>query len=414
LDCRAREVFYGGAAGGGKTDALLMAALAYVAVPGYRALLFRRTFADLNLPGALMDRAREWLGGSAARWNAHDHVWSFPSGATLTFGYLETERDKYRYQSAELQYIGFDELTQFAESQYTYLFSRLRRLAGSEVPLRMRSASNPGGLGHEWVRARFVDATDNPKRAFIPARLLDNPHLDQDSYIESLQNLDPVTRAQLLEGDWQVHPEGALFKRDWFCVVEQRPGQATRVRYWDKAATEGGGARSAGVLIARTDQGLYFIEDVVCGQWSALKRETIMRSTAEADGRAVAIYLEQEPGSGGKESAEASVRNLAGFAVHADRVSGDKCERAGPLAAQCEAGNVRIVRGAWNQRYLEELCSFPLGSYADQVDASSGAFNKLARKRQWTIAEIEAWGRNDIEELRRLECCGGGPLEISV
>ncbi len=174
------------------------------------------------------------------------------------------------------------------------------------------------------------------------------------------------------------------------------------MRYWDKAATEGGGARSAGVLIARTEAGLYFIEDVVCGQWSALRRETIMRQVAERDGRAVAIYLEQEPGSGGKESAEASVRNLAGFSVHADRVTGDKCERARPLAAQCEAGNVRLVRGAWNQRYLEELCSFPLGSFCDQVDASSGAFNKLARNRQWTIAEIEAWGRNDIPELRRL------------
>ena len=143
LDCTAKEVFYGGAAGGGKTDALLMAALQYVDVPGYRALLFRRTFADLNLPGALMDRARDWLGGTPARWNAHDHVWTFPSGASLTFGYLETERDKYRYQSSELQYIGFDELTQFGESQYLYLFSRLRRLAGSEVPLRMRSSLKP-------------------------------------------------------------------------------------------------------------------------------------------------------------------------------------------------------------------------------------------------------------------------------
>ena len=298
LSCTSTEAFYGGAAGGGKTDALLMAALAYVDVPGYRALLFRRSYADLNLPGALMDRAREWLGGSSARWNAHDHIWTFPSGASLTFGYLESENDKYRYQSSELQYIGFDELTQFAESQYLYLFSRLRRLAGSAVPLRMRSASNPGGLGHEWVRARFVDATDDAKRVFIPARLADNPHLDQDTYTQSLENLDPVTRAQLLEGDWQVHPQGVMFKRDWFAIVEGGPGQARRVRYWDKAATEGGGARTAGVLIAKTSKGLYYVEDVVCGQWSALRREEIMRATAERDGREVAIWLEQEPGSG--------------------------------------------------------------------------------------------------------------------
>ena len=262
-----------------------MAALQYIDVPGYRALLFRRTFADLNLPGALMDRARDWLGGTPARWNAHDHVWTFPSGASLTFGYLETERDKYRYQSSELQYVGFDELTQFGECQYLYLFSRLRRLAGSRCRCACASASNPGGLGHEWVRARFIDTEPAAQRLFIPARLADNPHLDGELYRENLSELDAVTRAQLLEGDWQVRPEGAMFKRDWFAVVEERPAQASRVRYWDKAATEGGGARSAGVLIARTERGLYYIEDVVCGQWSALKREQIMRATAERDGR---------------------------------------------------------------------------------------------------------------------------------
>ena len=91
----------------------------------------------------------------------------------------------------------------------------------------------------------------------------------------------------------------------------------------------------------------------------------------------MAIWTEQEPGSGGKESAEASVRNLAGFSVHTDRVSGGNASGRQPLAAQCEAGNVKVVRGAWNQGYLEELCSFPLGSFADQVDASSGAFDEL-------------------------------------
>ena len=390
-----------------------MAALEYVHVPGYAALLFRRSYADLNLPGALMDRAHDWLGGSDARWHAHDHVWSFPSGATLTFGYLETENDKYRYQSSEVQFIGFDELTQFAETQYLYLFSRLRKLAGAAVPLRMRSASNPGGVGHEWVRARFVDreAGRATERLFIPARLADNPYLDQDGYAANLAELDAVTRAQLLEGDWQVRSEGVLFRRDWFAIAEHGPEQARRLRYWDKAATEGGGARTAGVLIARTDQGLFYIEDVVAGQWSALRREQIMRATAERDGRSTEIWTEQEPGSGGKESAEASVRNLAGFSVYTDRVTGEKVERARPLAAQCEAGNVRLVRGSWNQAYLEELCAFPLGSYADRVDASSGAFNKLSAARDygWTIPEIIAWGHDDLEELRRLE---GGSREL--
>lgn len=277
--------------------------------------------------------------------------------------------------------------------QYTYLFSRLRRLAGSKIPLRMRSASNPGGVGHEWVRARFIDAAPDAGCIFIPARLEDNPFLDQEGYRESLLKLSAVERAQLLEGDWQIRPEGAMFRRDWFAIIDQGPASARRVRYWDKAASEGGGARTAGVLIAKSGQGLYYVEDVIKGQWSALKREMIMRATAERDGRDVTIWVEQEPGSGGKESAEASVRNLAGYRVHSDRVTGDKVSRAEPFAAQAEAGNVKLLRGPWNQAYLEELCAFPLAGFKDQVDASSGAFNNLARGCSWTPEEIEAYGR---------------------
>lgn len=218
-----REAFYGGAAGGGKSSALLMAALEYVNVPGYSALLLRRTFQDLSKPGALMDRAREWLSSSGARWNEQKKQWRFPSGAVVAFGYLENEADIYQYQGAEYQFIGFDELTQFTERQYTYLFSRLRRLSGQNVPLRMRSASNPGGIGAEWVQQRFIPDNWLPEfgrdlaiiekdgRAFVPAKLVDNPHLDQESYQESLSELDDVTRAQLLEGDWQVRMRGNIY-----------------------------------------------------------------------------------------------------------------------------------------------------------------------------------------------------------
>jgi len=113
LDCL--EALYGGAAGGGKTDALLMAALQHVHVPGYAALLLRRTYADLALPGAIMDRAKSWLRPKGIHWDEKNKRFTFPSGATLTFGYLDTEQDRYRYQGAELQFIGFDELTQFPE-----------------------------------------------------------------------------------------------------------------------------------------------------------------------------------------------------------------------------------------------------------------------------------------------------------
>jgi len=227
------EAFFGGAAGGGKSDALLMAALDHVHAPAYSALILRRTFQDLAKPGALLDRAHSWLSQTPARWNEQRKQWRFPNGAILAFGYLENDTDVYQYQSAEYQFIGFDELTQFTERQYTYLFSRLRRLASADVPLRMRSASNPGGIGAEWVQARFVPDDWTPDqarelrviekagRAFVPARLSDNPHLDQESYAQSLANLDEVTRAQLLEGDWQVRRRGNIYQ-EWTDGADSR------------------------------------------------------------------------------------------------------------------------------------------------------------------------------------------------
>jgi len=211
LDCF--EALYGGAAGGGKSSCLLMAALQYVNEPRYSALILRRTYADLSLPGAIMDRAQDWLRGTGASWNDKLKQWRFPSGATLQFGYLETEKDKYRYQGSELQFVGVDELTQFTESQYRYLLSRLRRAEGSSVPLRARSASNPGGTGHEWVYKRFVTAAQDDCR-FVPAKLDDNPHLDIASYKAALERLDSTTRAQLLEGLWVRDDNGLVYKYD--------------------------------------------------------------------------------------------------------------------------------------------------------------------------------------------------------
>jgi len=188
-----------------------MDALRWVDVPGYAALVLRRTYSDLSLPGAIMDRAGEWLRPTSAEWNDQKKTWTFPSGARLTFGYLDTEQDKYRYQGAEFQRIYTDELTQFTETQYTYLLSRIRRVVGIDVPLAARGASNPGGIGHDWVHARFVM---DPSRAFVPAKLDDNPYLDRDSYRRSLEQLDSTTRTQLLEGVWVRDGAGLLYRYD--------------------------------------------------------------------------------------------------------------------------------------------------------------------------------------------------------
>jgi predicted phage terminase large subunit-like protein len=178
--------------------------------------------------------------------------------------------------------------------------------------------------------------------------------------------------------------EGNRFKRAWFEILGDFPRAAKLVRYWDKGGTAGGGAFTAGVLIARHD-GFTYIVDVVRGQWSSYEREETIKQTAELDrGRFgyVKNYIEQEPGSGGKESAESTIRNLAGFAIERDLPSGDKDVRLEPFAAQAEARNVFLIRGAWNHDWVEEMAAIPNGTYRDQADATAGAFNKLATEQK--------------------------------
>lgn len=374
------EVFFGGAAGGGKSDALLMAALQYVLFPDYAALLLRRTYADLALPGAIMDRAFDWLSNTDAKPVDGGKSWEFPGGATLTFGYLENERDKFRYQGAEFQFVGFDELTQFSETQYLYLYSRLRRLAGSDIPIRMRSASNPGGIGHEWVKARFIEG----EHPFIPSLLDDNPHIDKGAYEEALAKLDPVTREQLRHGNWDIGIRGELFDRTWFPMADGPfPEGARRVRYWDLAATEARQGTdpdyTAGALLAARD-GRYRVEDMVRVRRNPGDVEAIILQTAELDGPGVAIRMEQEPGSSGKNTIDHYARRvLRGYDFRGVKSTGSKVERARPVSAAASQGNISIVRSPWAGGLLTELELFPqAGVHDDQVDALSGAFAELA------------------------------------
>lgn len=366
------ELLYGGAAGGGKSDALLMAGLQFAEVPGYSAIIFRKNYQDLALPDALMDRARSWLQPTDARWNPSVHEWTFKSGARLTFGYLQSPKDRFRYQSAAFQFVAFDELTQFEENSYTYLFSRLRRLEGASVPLRMRAASNPGGVGHAWVRARFIDTGK-----FIPATLEDNPYLDRESYMDSLSKLDPVTREQYLHGNWLINDAGNMFKFSWFTIVDEAPADAREVRYWDLASTADNGRNdpdwTSGVKLCTKD-GRYWVKDVVHMRGTPLEVEDTIHLKAELDGHSCRIRMEQEPGSSGVNTIDHYRRQvLAGYDFGADKVTGPKIERARPLSSASEAGNVMLVRGAWNTPFLDELCSFPVGAHDDQVDATSGA-----------------------------------------
>lgn len=188
---------------------------------------------------------------------------------------------------------------------------------------------------------------------------------------------------------------GGMFPIDKFKYLDAPPPKddiVARVRYWDKAASEDAtAAHTAGVLMLKTRSGKYVVADVRRGQWSALKREQRIRATAEADGYQTSIWIEQEPGSGGKDSAQFTVSNLSGFRAKAERVTEDKGTRAEPYSSQVEAENVYIVRAEWNQAFLNEHETFPRGKWKDQVDAAAGAFSKLAE----TSTMITALGAYD-------------------
>jgi predicted phage terminase large subunit-like protein len=436
-----REVLFGGAAGGGKSDALLMAALQYVDVPGYAALLLRKTWPDLVLPGAIMDRTRQWLEDTPARAKDGGRVWVFPSGARIQFGYLQHDAQKYRYQSAEFQFIGFDELTQWKdEPTYDYLFSRLRkpqlacmncgtglfrkrhkhgayvfehkvnkyRLKADyctpkpdpkvfnqypaasdgttifDVPLRMRAATNPGGVGNDWVKARFInEKTRRRNTIFVPSKLNDNPSLDE-SYSESLSYLNEVDRLRLLEGDWEVSEPGEFFDRGDFVFIDGEPANIQRrVRYWDKASTQGGGDWTVGTLAGILDNGKVVILDVVRFQGHPHTNEKKVRATAHVDGLDVYIREEMEPGSSGVSIIDHYRRNVVnGYMYDGIRSTGSKEARATAYAGAVKASNLLVVQAAWNRDWLNEHEAFPNGAHDDQVDSASGAFNFLTLGRR--------------------------------
>lgn len=386
----ALEALFGGAAGGGKSSALLMSALQYVDVPQYSAILFRRTFADLSLPGALMDRFKAWIANyDDIHWNANSYVATFPSGARISFGYLNNTNDYLRYKGSEFQFIGMDEVTEIRESDYRYLFSRLRRPASgpvSQVPLRMRAASNPAP---NWVRQRFIVEGQEQGRIFVPSLLTDNPGIDAASYRQALSALDPVERKRLEMGDWWSTTLGSLFNREEFVIIDQIDvpqvtSAARAVRFWDLAATEPSGSNpdpdwTVGTLML-FDQGIAYVLDVRKIRAKGDKVEQLIAQTAMEDGKLVSIRMEQEPGSSGKALIDQYARYvIPGYDLIGIRSTGDKVTRARPFAAAVANGNVRLVRGGWLTDWLDEFASFPEAcSHDDQVDSAVGAFTYLA------------------------------------
>jgi len=390
LRTNALEGLFGGAAGGGKSSALLMSAMQYLDVPGYSAILFRRTFADLSLPGALMDRFRSWISGfDEVHWNSNTYVATFPSGARISFGYLNNQNDYLRYKGSEFQFIGMDEVTEIRENDYRYLFSRLRRPSSgplSKIPLRMRAASNPAP---NWVRQRFIVEGMSTGRVFVPSKLTDNPGIDAYSYRQALASLDPIERRRLEEGDWWATTLGTMFDRTSFIVID--PNEVPKVgptaracRFWDLAATEPSSSNpdpdwTVGTLML-FENGIAYVLDVKKARVKGEKVEQLIAQTAAEDGPAVSVRMEQEPGSSGKALVDQYSRYvLPGYDFMGIRSTGDKITRARPFAAAAANGNVRLVRAPWLSDWMDEMSSFPeAANHDDQVDSVVGAYTFLA------------------------------------
>lgn len=238
-----------------------------------------------------------------------------------------------------------------------------------------------GGNGEQWDHV-CIPAIDDDGKSFWP---------DQFP-VKDLKRIE-AANAYVFAGQYLQRPApkgGGMFPVDRFQIVDHMPTTeqiAESVRYWDKAGTAGGGAFTAGALMHRLKDGRFCVSDVQRGQWGALDRETRIKQTAEVDGKRIRVAIEQEPGSGGKESAEATIRNLAGWSVKADRPTGDKALRAEPYATQVQGGNVMLVNGPWVRAFLQEHEMFPNGKFKDQVDAAGAAFAALATTG-YTLANL--------------------------
>lgn len=413
----AEEALFGGAAGSGKSDVALMGALQHVHIPGYSAAIFRRTKIDALKADAPLARMRAWLRpaitAGLCRWDDESFSFFFetvkrnPDGTTspgqpaeIHFGYLQNLADQDRYQGAAYQYIAVDELTQWTEENYLFLFSRLRYSATLEVPrgvnlpLRMRSTSNPGGRGHEWVKARFVEfarhvtagtdcRTDSKARRhqgramptpriyvsppsaealevakitgrpaqgahFVPGFVQDNPFMTPEklaAYRANLVRLGPAKRAQLEWGDWDAVSDGGFFTVDNFEKVDVCPsGVPIRwVRSWDFAATvaeEGEdpdwsvGCKVGVYREPATKAQRVVVSNVKRGQWSPGDTDKNVKRCANADGKRVPVIIEQEPGASGKRGVHhIKTSLLAGWVVHGMRKTGPKAEYWEPLVS---------------------------------------------------------------------------------
>lgn len=430
---------FGGAAGAGKSWALMLEPLRHIHNPRFGGVIFRRTFPQIAQEGGLWERSEELYPLLGAKPNKANVRWRFPSGARIRFAHMQHETDMLNYQGGEIAYLAFDELTHFTERMFFYLLSRNRSMSG--VNPYVRATTNPDP--DSWVR-RFIDwwigpdgyaipersgrirwfarvgdqvvwadtkqqlldenqaiePTDPLSFTFVLSRLKDNPALmaRDPSYRTKLRALSHVERERLLGdeergGNWDVRAAaGLLFKRQWVEVVDQVPAGLTVIRAWDFAGTQPSPTNpdpdwTVGVKVGRDAHGTHWILDAVRTRSTPAEVQKLFIATAKADGPGVVQVIPQDPGEAGKTVAQQRtvLPELRGHAVRAVRPTGDKVTRFTQASSLAEQGLLKLQRGAWNDWYVSDLEAFPDATHDDTADATSDAINHVPAPSTWGV-----------------------------
>jgi predicted phage terminase large subunit-like protein len=420
-----------------------MEALRFIGVPGYTAMLFRRTYKELSQQDGLIERSKAIYPSFGGKYNEQKYVWKFPPyGTEIGFSHMEHESDRENHKSAQYAYVFFDELTTFLESQYLYIFSRVRTTAvdprtGKTIPARVRSGSNPDGEGHEWVYNRFGRWLKDPEdeslsgdrassgevrwylrgdddvdrevpegtphalsRQFIRSCVWDNPKLlEKDpGYVDRLMALPLVERLALLDGMWNIALKGNVFKAEWFLNRVYNPPEDLRwYRYWDLAASLKTRADFTASPAAAFDKGsgVLYLRDMVHvkKEWPDVEKlivditlsDDIFETGIEkkAHGLAAVQTLLRKP--------ELLDRRFIGVDIGPGE---DKLARALTWSGRAEQGKVVLVErimphkdiGYWIPGFIAEATSFDGKGklHDDRVDGVSGVVKMVAgMDRQW-------------------------------
>ncbi len=458
---------YGGAAGGGKTYALLLEPVRHLNRKGFGGVIFRRTSTQIRAEGGLWDESENIYIYANGAPKESVLKWDFPARTTIQFAGLEYEKDIYNWQGAQITYLGFDELTHFSKKMFFYMLSRNRSTCG--IRPYVRATCNPDadswlvcgveGDSSSWGTG-FIswwigeDGYPIPERSgkirwfiqyedvliwadteqellqkypyeryktipksvtFIPAKLEDNKILMQmdPGYEANLMAQTRVERERLRFGNWKIRfKAGEMFQREWFEIVNTVPPGLRRCRHWDLAATAVKDEEkedpdwTVGLLLGEL-KGTFYVLDIARFRKKPAGVEETILQTAQMDGREVEISMEQEPGSSGVNTIDHYARVvLKGYTFHGIKTTGSKIERAKPASAAAENRNIKLLRAPWNAPFLSELEVFPSeGEHDDQVDGLSGAFERLANPKNNPIAIITAEEEKPAvsDELRELD-----------